>query len=121
MASRKVLIVEDNDDSRNLLQFYIATLGHEVMTAPDGAVGIALTFTRRPNVIITDLNLPNVDGIELMKRIKDNPDFADIPIVVYTAYGSELLHAALEVGAKKVFNKPVDFDSMRDYVAELLK
>jgi CheY-like chemotaxis protein len=118
--SFKILIVEDNPDSRNLLHFLLTTKGFNASTAVDGAEGFYMAKVEKPDLIITDLTMPNVDGIELVKQIRAEPEIADIPILVYTAYSMDTVEPAIQAGANKSFYKPVDLDEMIAHINELL-
>jgi CheY-like chemotaxis protein len=118
--SFKILVVEDNPDSRNLLHFLLTTKGFNTTTAVDGAEGFYMAKVEKPDLIITDLTMPNVDGIELVKQIRAESEIADIPILIYTAYSMDTVEPAIQAGANKSFYKPVDLDQMLDYINELL-
>src|SRR5207244_13000969 len=108
----KLLIVEDKPDNRDLLLYYFTTRGFSVITASDGSEGLDLTQTEQPDIIITDLTMPNVSGIEMIKQIRSQPEITQIPIVVYTAYGKGFIESALEAGANQVFSKPVNLEKL---------
>jgi CheY-like chemotaxis protein len=116
----KILVVEDNTDSRNLLHFYFTEKGYTVITAIDGAEGLYMTRAEKPDLIITDLTMPNLDGVEMISLIRAEPEIAGIPIAVYTAYGKELCQAAIQAGASQAFSKPFDLDNLNDFVSDLL-
>jgi CheY-like chemotaxis protein len=116
----KILVVEDKTDSRDLLQFYFTTRGFNVVTASDGTQGLQVTQAEKPDLIITDLTMPNGDGVEMIKQIRSEPGIAHIPIGVYTAYGKEYIESAMEVGANQVFSKPVNLEKLARFVAEFL-
>ena len=117
--SFKILIVEDNADSRNLLHFLFTSKGYVVNTASDGTEGLYLAKSEKPDIIITDLTMPNLDGIEMIKQTRLEPEIRDIPIIVYTAYGSELLESAMQTGATRAFSKPFDLDSLISFIDSL--
>jgi CheY-like chemotaxis protein len=118
--SLKILIVEDNPDSRNLLHFLLTSKGFSVATAVDGAEGFYMAKVEIPDLLITDLMMPNVDGIELIKQIRGETEIATMPILVYTAYGAETVDQAIAAGANRTYYKPIDLDSMLEYIQELL-
>jgi DNA-binding response OmpR family regulator len=118
--SFKILVVEDNPDSRNLLHFLLTTKGFNASTAVDGAEGFYMAKVEKPDLVITDLMMPNVDGIELIKQIRAEPEIATVPVLVYTAYSTESVEPAIEAGANKSFYKPVNLDEMLDYINEIL-
>jgi CheY-like chemotaxis protein len=117
----KILVVEDNADSRNLLHFYFTSKGYNVITAVDGMEGLYLTKAEKPDAIITDLTMPNLDGVEMIRQIRSEPLTAQIPVVVYTAYGSELSDTAIQAGADHAFSKPFDLDEMIQFIGNLLE
>jgi CheY-like chemotaxis protein len=116
----KLLIVEDKADSRDLLLYYFTTRGFCVITAGDGSEGFDQTLNERPDLIITDLTMPKVGGIEMIKLIRSQPKLADIPIIVYTAYGKGFITSAVEAGANQVFSKPVNLEKLAQSVSLLL-
>jgi two-component system, cell cycle response regulator DivK len=118
--SFKILIVEDNADSRNLLHFILTGKGYTVATAIDGAEGVYMAKVEVPDLLITDMMMPNVDGIELIKQIRAEAETAAMPILVYTAYGTETVEMAIAAGANQSFYKPIDLDRMLEYIEELL-
>jgi CheY-like chemotaxis protein len=118
--SFKILIVEDNPDSRNLLHFLLTTKGFNATTAVDGAEGFYMAKVEKPDLVITDLMMPNVDGIELIKQIRAEPEIAGIPILIYTAYSTDTVEPAIEAGANKSFYKPVNLDEMLEYINKVL-
>ena len=84
-----VLVVEDTADTRRLLQFLLTEAGYDVRLAADGAAALRLLLHLRPDVIITDLKLPEVEGLELIRQIRAKGALAHTPIVAITAYCSE--------------------------------
>jgi CheY-like chemotaxis protein len=83
----KLLYIEDNDDNLYTLTLRFETLGgYEVVTAVDGAEGIAKAISERPDVILMDLDLPVVDGWEATRRLKADPATGEIPIIALTAH-----------------------------------
>lgn len=117
----QILIVEDNADTRELLDFYFTNAGFAVSTAMDGGEGIYKANTRHPDIILTDLNMPNLSGIDLIKHLRAQAETVDTPILVFTAFGKEMTKEAIEAGANQAFNKPFDFDTLVDVVRDLLK
>jgi CheY-like chemotaxis protein len=114
----KILIVEDNLDSRNLLHFLFTTKGIPAVTAADGKEGLYLAKTENPDLIIADFNLPDMDGAELVKQIHSDEERAPIPILIYTAYSAMEAQPAVDAGAMKVFFKPIDLDALIDCVMD---
>jgi two-component system alkaline phosphatase synthesis response regulator PhoP len=116
-----VLVVEDDPDSRDLLNFRLTREGFTVRTARDGVNGFHVAKIKKPNVIITDLTLPEMNGLELIRQIRLEPEIAETPIVVYTAYTREQMEIVFSAGANRSFYKPLDLDKVVDYIGELWK
>jgi CheY-like chemotaxis protein len=114
----KILIVEDDFDGRNLLEFLLRQRGFQVLAAMDGSEGHSLANSEKPDVIITDLSMPNESGVDMINRLRTEAEMATIPILVYTAYSSDFSEAALAAGASKVFSKPIELFDMMRYVSE---
>jgi CheY-like chemotaxis protein len=119
--SYKILIVEDNADTRLALHHYFTNAGYLVHTAVDGEEGIYMAKAEHPDLIITDVAMPKLDGMEMIKHIRSEPQGANIPILIFTASGAFNAEEALTVGANKVFFKPFDFDDLRQIVGEMLQ
>lgn len=82
----KILIVEDNFDNLTLVRLLLEREGYQVITASDGAVGLELACSERPDLIALDLDMPVMDGWEFLRYAKSDPDIQSIPIVVVTAH-----------------------------------
>src|SRR5262249_56467777 len=83
----KVLYVEDNDDNVFMLKMRLELLGDfEVLTAEDGEKGCAIAISESPDIILMDLEMPNVDGWEATRRLKGDPQTRDIPIIALSAH-----------------------------------
>lgn len=119
--SLKILVVEDNTDTRLLLHQYFNNAGYLVPTAVDGEEGIYMAKSEHPDLIIADIAMPNMDGRDMIKHIRSEPETAEIPIIVFTAVRNLSVEEALETGADKVFFKPYDFDDLRQEVRQILK
>jgi len=105
---KRILIVEDIDFNRDLLVQLLEDT-YEVLTAPDGATGIALTESEHPDLIIMDLSLPVVDGWEATRRIKANAALQHIPIIALSSHamrGDE--EKARQAGCDDYLSKPLD-------------
>jgi signal transduction histidine kinase len=106
---RRVLVIEDNDDSREMLCELIRLLGHEPQDAVDGVTGVALALALRPDLTLIDIGLPGIDGYEVARRIRRDPAGRDLRLVALTGYGmSEDRERALAAGYTLHLVKPVD-------------
>ena len=119
MAS-KILVIDDNSDTRELLHLYFTRAGFDVITAVDGRDGLDRTQAAQPDLIITDLTMPNMDGIEMMKHLRSDPQTADIPVIVITAYGSASRDQLAEARVERVVYKPFDFEGLIQIIREAL-
>jgi CheY-like chemotaxis protein len=116
----KILVVEDNADSRDLLSKLLGMSGYEVSSAPDGESGYAAALKHIPDLIITDVNMPRMDGIELLKRVRVEGPLAGTAVLVVTAFGDEAARLAIEAGADASTSKPFDFETFIDTVKTVI-
>ena len=86
MQQRRVLIVEDNHDNRAIFAAILHHHGYEVLEAADGEAGVRIATESRPDVILMDISLPRMDGIEATTRLKQSDETASIPIIAVTAH-----------------------------------
>ena len=115
--SIKVLVVEDNDDYRDLVDFYLKLKGFDVIIAKDGVEAVELSSSEHPQIILMDLNLPNLDGCQATRIITRNQATKDIPIIAVSANCSgKTGEMALRVGALGCVQKPVDIESLPDLI-----
>src|ERR1700675_4786340 len=84
--SKRVLVVEDQEDNRQILRDLLASVGYEMTEANDGEAGVAAAKAQRPDLILMDIQLPLLDGYEATRRIKADPELRTIPIIVVTSY-----------------------------------
>lgn len=120
MAKATLLIAEDNPDTRSLLRWLLESEGFDVTTAEDGAAALKFLDLTQPDVILTDLMMPQVDGIELIRRVRGSSDLANIPIVALTAYGSNYIAQAKNAGANATLRKPEDLDQLVDTINQFI-
>jgi CheY-like chemotaxis protein len=111
---RKLLYVEDNEDNLYMLQLRFDVLGgYEVLSARDGAAGIAIAVAEQPDLILMDLNLPEIDGWEATRRLKADPMTREIPIIALSAHAmAGDREKALATGCDDFDTKPVEFDRL---------
>jgi two-component system phosphate regulon response regulator PhoB len=107
MATGHILIVEDELDIQELLQYNLSREGYTVSCAVTGEEGLRRAQTKPPDLVVLDLMLPGVDGLEVCRRLKKDPASENIPIVMLTAKGEESdIVAGLELGADDYVTKP---------------
>lgn len=124
MAKRDstILIVEDLEQIRDLLEVTLRFDGYQVLAAGDGLEAVEMLHHHRPDLIITDLLMPNLDGYGLIFRLRSNPETRRIPIVVLSAtyLSGEDKDFAYHLGASKFLEKPVDTLVLLETVKEVL-
>ncbi|HJZ67346.1 MAG TPA: response regulator [Blastocatellia bacterium] len=116
----KILVVEDNEDSREILAKLLRMSGYEVSSAPDGESAYAAAMSQMPDLIITDINMPGMDGIDLLKKVRLQSLFDRTAILVVTAFGGEAAREAIEAGADAAAAKPFDFEAFVETVQNLI-
>ncbi|MFY9558014.1 MAG: response regulator [Blastocatellia bacterium] len=116
----KILVVEDNLDTRELIHLHLSIEGFTVVIAANGREGLYMAGAERPDLIITDVNMPEVSGIDMVKQLRTNPELEKTPILVLTAFGREEMDEGIRAGADRAMNKPVHLDALMDEVRELL-
>ena len=120
--AQKILIVEDNSDLSQLLAFYLSDAGYETSRAGNLAQGINKAFAERPDLIITDLYLPDMNAVDATVILKQDPATSGIPIVVLTAMAfGEWKTKALKAGVAKYLIKPVSPPELTEAVRTLIQ
>jgi len=94
--------------------------GYEIISATDGQEAIKLLQKERPDLIITDIQMPNLDGIELIRRLRSQSELSRIPILVMSAFRSGVVSEALAAGANASTRKPVQWDNLLEIIKQLL-
>jgi two-component system cell cycle response regulator DivK len=84
--SRRILIIEDQEDSRRILRDLLSSVGYHLLEASAGDEGVRLAEVHRPDLILMDVQMPVLDGYEATRRIKAQPELRNIPIIVVTSY-----------------------------------
>ncbi len=107
MAEERILIVDDEEDILELVGYNLAREGYKIIKALSGEEALSLSRSEIPNLIILDLMLPGIDGLEVLKRLKKNLKTINIPTILLTAKGEESdIVAGLELGADDYITKP---------------
>jgi two-component system cell cycle response regulator DivK len=115
LMRRKILVIEDNEDCRNILVLQLRTLGYDIIEAESGNAGVEKAFLEIPDLIFMDLKMQGIDGIEATRRLKSNPSTLEIPIIVSTAWIAESsIKEVLAAGAAVVLTKPLTHDLLKE-------
>jgi DNA-binding response OmpR family regulator len=118
--ARKILVVDDNLDTRELTHLHLTTEGFVVVVASDGREGLYMAVAEQPDLIMIDISRPALNAIELVRQLRAQPELDNVPILVLTAFGNEEMDQAIRAGAHRAMNKPVHLDSLMDEVRQLL-
>ncbi len=107
MAKKRILVVEDDRDINELIRYNLEREGFEILSLYDGSQVLDMAITRKPNLILLDLMLPECDGLELCRQIKNDSNTQNIPIIMITAKGTESdVVVGLSMGADDYLAKP---------------
>jgi CheY-like chemotaxis protein len=107
-----VLVIEDDEYSRDALAHLLAAEGYETQSASDGESGLANARQMKPDVIVLDLNLPGIDGKQVIQMIRRDGPLKAVPILIVTGDEDRAAQAAVELGADGYLTKPVEFDAL---------
>jgi len=122
LDSKNILVVEDDLDIRELISFNLANEGHQVFEANDGEVGIDKARNNNPDLILLDLMLPGIQGLDVCRIIKSDQETKEIPIIMVTAVGQEEdIVKGLETGADDYITKPFSIKVLIARVNAVLK
>src|SRR5262245_38112299 len=116
---KKILIVEDNNDYREIISLFITKMGYRAITAKNGYEAITLAEAEGPDLILMDMQLPDVDGVMTTAMLKQNPKTSRIPVVACTAWIPALLEEkGLKVGIATFLIKPVSLKMLKKTIEE---
>ena len=117
----RILYVEDNDDNVYMLTRRLRRKGYDVVVATDGAIGVEMSLSAAPSLILMDLSLPVLDGREAVRRIKAAPETRHIPIIALSAHAMEGdRESAIAAGCDDYDTKPVNFARLLEKIEGLL-
>jgi CheY-like chemotaxis protein len=118
---RRVLVVEDNDDWRAIMALFLTRLGYNVVQATNGIEAIEKATSELPDLILMDLKLPKLSGLEATAQIKENPATTDIPVVLCTAFGPEAYENNPTINyLAEIVQKPIKLDVFQALVQKHL-
>ena len=121
--SKRILMVEDTEDNRQILRDLISNTDYELLEAIDGAEGIAMAAKHKPDLILMDIQLPVMDGYEASRRIKSNPELQHIPIIAVTSYAlagdeARTLAAGCDGYIAKPFSPRLLLEKIREFLPQ---
>lgn len=118
---RTILIVDDFDDTRLLLRTWLQKKGFRVVEAENGYRAIVAAESARPDLIIMDVEMPELDGLEATRRIRKLSGFAEVPIVAVSAYGADQYRdQALAAGCNEYVSTPFEPDELERLIMEII-
>ena len=119
---RTILIVDDFDDTRLLLRTWLQKKGFEVVEAENGFRAVAAAGKIKPDLIIMDVEMPELDGLEATRRIRKLNGFADVPIVAVSAYGADQYQeSALAAGCNEYVSTPFEPATLEGIIRSLVQ
>ncbi|HKP85464.1 MAG TPA: response regulator [Blastocatellia bacterium] len=119
-VKNKILLVEDDADTRQALAMLFELEGFEVVTAVDGEEAFSQALNERPDLIVTDINMPKVSGLDLIEMVRKDRRINNTPIVAMSAVERQNLNRAEELGAVAVAQKPIEFDNFLSLIAKVV-
>jgi CheY-like chemotaxis protein len=119
--SKKVLIAEDYADTRSFMKFLVESYGYQVIEATDGQEAVRTVQHEKPDLVLMDLAMPNMDGLAATRVIRGFDGMARLPIIAVTAHGQSYYRLALEAGCDDLINKPLDFATLEPVLNQYLE
>ena len=116
-----IMVVEDFEDNRFMMRRLLEMSGYQVLEAVNGEEAVEIAKRERPSLILMDLSLPLLDGLAATRRIRQEAELRDVPIVAVSAHDTADFHAdALAAGCNDYVTKPIDFDQLEALLGKLL-
>ncbi len=116
----RILIVDDEGDFIELVKFRLANLGCEFLVAADGVHALSLAREGKPDLILLDILLPDLDGLSVCEILRRQPGTKKIPIIFMSALSSDVTKRSAAMNAEDFFTKPLDLNRLEKRIAELL-
>ncbi|MBF4162827.1 response regulator transcription factor [Nocardioides acrostichi] len=117
----KIVIADDDVDIRELVEFKLSSMGHEVTSVADGAAALRACQSARPDLVVLDVMMPGVSGLEALRALRGEPALADLPVILLTARAQESdVEMGFDSGADDYITKPFSPRELGSRVAALL-
>jgi len=118
---KRILVIEDNETNMYLIGYILRKNGYEVIEARSGEEGIGLSITENPDLILMDIQLPGIDGLEATRKIRESKAGGEIPIIALTSYAmTGDRERALKAGCTGYIEKPINPDTFIDEIKKYL-
>ena len=115
-VNKRVLLVEDETDLRKMMKILLELHGYDVIEAADGYEAVEKAIEQEPNLILMDIAMPVMDGIDSTRAIRRHAELNGVPIVAVTAYGDFYSQRAKNAGCIDVIQKPIDFGQLKPMI-----
>jgi EAL domain-containing protein (putative c-di-GMP-specific phosphodiesterase class I)/DNA-binding response OmpR family regulator len=116
----RILVADDEPDLRELLRINLEAQGYEVQVAEDGIEALALAMAHRPDLMVLDIMMPGLDGLEVLRRLRREPAYTDLPVVLLSARGSDTeVFEGWSSGANYYITKPFELDELLEFVQQV--
>ena len=117
----RILVADDDVDIRELVEFKLATLGHDIVAVSDGAAAIDACQQQRPDLAVLDVMMPGMSGLDAVRVIRDDPELTDLPVILLTARAQESdVETGFDSGADDYITKPFSPRELASRVTALL-
>ena len=122
MDRKRILVVDDEIYIVHILEFSLTMEGYSVLTASDGEEALKLIDSERPDLIVLDIMMPKIDGYEVCRRLRQDEQFTDLPVILLSAKGRPIdREAGLQAGANDYITKPFSPRKLLGKISELLE
>ncbi|MBI3654760.1 MAG: response regulator [Acidobacteria bacterium] len=115
----QILIIDDDEMNREAMEQLLTIEGYKTCSAPDGTSGYSSAIQAHPDLILLDLNLPDIDGKQVIGMIRKQQELEKVPIVVVTGETQEEAQRAVKLGANAFFLKPVEFSALLESIPQV--
>ena len=119
-GKKLVLLAEDHVDTRSMLKFMLERCGYGIIEAYNGDEAISQALEQHPDLILMDIAMPGLDGIQATSEIRKIQEISEIPIVGITAQTDEYIEDALDAGYNQIIRKPIDWDALEPLLTNYL-
>lgn len=121
MAGKAIMVVDDSETIRKFLSFALRTLGFSVVSARDGMDALEKLSQNKVDLVITDLNMPNMDGFEFLKALREDTQYSHVPIIILSSLSSsQEIEMGMQLGASSYLVKPFDQKRIQYEVAKYI-
>lgn len=121
MSQKTVLIIEDEEDAADMFAEMMRVSGYRVLKTPSSMPAFNMMATEKPDVVILDIMMPEISGLDILRQMRRNPEFATIPVVVVSAKSMPAdIKLGMEAGASIYLTKPVGFVELKEAIERAL-